>query len=275
MGRVNVFRAQGDALERLPIEANTLDEATLQTPHGVYTVFRLYPGHRVVRLPYHLARLRYSAELLKSPFPLSDDWLRAMLRRVVEAGGVELPRLRLTVPFDAPDTAIVAVEPFTLPPTDLYERGVWVGLVNMQRELPRAKNSRFVELRRKIEAERPKGVYETMLCNNDGFIREGMSSNFYAVLDGQLRTAEVGMLEGVARSILLEAAPGVLPVRFRAVHLDELARVSEATLTSSSRGVVPVVKVGEMVIGDGERGPITRRLQERYDARIEEEMEPL
>ena len=275
MGRIIAFRAQGEDLKRLDVEADTLDEATLQTAHGVYTVFRLYPGRRVVRLAYHLVRLRRSAGLLEQPYLVNDDWLRAMLRRAVEVSGIELPRLRLTIPFNAPDTAIIALEPFTPPPAELYEQGVRVGLHNYQRESPRAKNSRFIELRRQIEIEQPGSVYETMLYNGDGFIREGMASNFYAELDGQIHTTEIGMLEGVARSILLEVAPDVLPVTFEPVHLDDLGRIGEAMLTSSSRGVMPVVQVGDVIIGDGKPGTVYRSLRALYDARIDREMELL
>ncbi len=276
MGHVTVFRAQGDTLERLPIEADTLDETTLRTGHGVYTVFRTYAGLCVVRLERHLARMRRSAKLLGMPYPLSDGWLRSAARRAARMVGLELLRIRLTIPYAAPDSAIIALEPFTPPPAELYERGVRVGLVQGRREHPRAKDSRFIEARREIWARQPEGTYEVMLYNEEGFILEGTSSNFYAVLDGQLRTADGGLvLDGVARSILLEVAPAVLPVILKPVHLDDLPRISEAMLTSSSRGVMPIVCIGEAPVGEGKPGSVYARLRAAYDVRIEEEKEPL
>ncbi len=83
------------------------------------------------------------------------------------------------------------------------------------------------------------------------------------------------MLEGVARSLLLEVAPRVLPVVLEPVTLADLPRLSEALITSSSRGVVPVVQVGEVAIGSGAPGPMTARLRAEYDAQVEAELEPL
>ncbi|HLV44478.1 MAG TPA: aminotransferase class IV, partial [Aggregatilineales bacterium] len=137
-----------------------------------------------------------------------------------------------------------------------------------------AKDSRFIERRREL-IERQPGVYEVMLHDAQGAIREGTTSNFYAIIDGTLRTAGEGMLQGIARSILLEVAPRILPVEFVAPCVDELSRAAEAMLTSSSRGVVPVVEVGEIRIGTGRPGPLTTRLGEAYDRQVEAELEPI
>lgn len=274
MGNVVVYRIQGSDLERLPIEADTLDEATLKTAHGTYTVFRLYSGRRVLRLDRHLARMRRSAEALGMPYPHSDVWLRDVVRRAVEESGIDIPRVRLTVPFSAPDAALVALEPFSPPPPEVYAHGVRVGLAHDTRERPDVKDSRFIEKRVALQSDMA-AVYEIMLTDEQGRILEGTGSNFYAVLGGELRTAGEGMLEGVARSILLQIAPRVLPVVLEPVTVSDLPRLDEAMLTSASRGIVPVVEVGGVTIGSGLPGPFTARLGAAYDAQVEAELEPL
>lgn len=278
MGRIVTFRAHHDLLERLKIEADTLDEATLKTQHGVYTVLRIYPGRCVLRLDHHLQRMRRSAELLAQPYRVEDFWLRQMLLRAVveaEQAGIQSPRVRLTIPFDAPDTALLAVEPYNPPAPDVYEQGVRVALANAHRDTPRAKNSMFVERRQQIVAQIRNGFYEVLLCHDDGTILEGVTSNFYAVLGGELRTAEEGMLPGIARSILMEAAPAVIPVSLTPVRVEDITRLSEAMMTSASRGLVPVVRIGEQMVGDGLPGRVFRALRARYDAIVERELEPL
>ncbi len=273
MSRVLVFRASDDRLERLSLAADTLDEATLQTAHGVYTVLRLYAGRRTFRLNQHWARLRNSAESLGRRFTLSDEWLRAALRRAIEASGMETARVRLAVPFDAPHTAIISLEPFTSPADDLYTKGVRVGLVKGRRESPLAKNSHFIEWRNQITASQPATLYEIMLVDYDGSISEGTGSNFYAVIDGKLRTAREGMLEGIARGVLLDIALPIIPVVLESVHVGDLSTASEAMLTSASRGVVPIVEVGDMVIDGGSPGAVSKALKAAYDARVESELE--
>lgn len=278
MGRVIIYRAHGEGLQRLDIDANTLDEATLKSAHGIYTVFRVYPARRVLRFQRHLDRMRRSAELLEQPYRVEDAWLRAVTREAVVAGeaeGIHAPRVRLTVPFDAPDTALITLEPFAPPSDKLYEAGIKVVLVTAQRESPRAKNSEFIERRRQLEAGKPPDAYEVILCSEDGAILEGVGSNFYAVLNGELRTAEQGVLPGIARGMLLEAAEGVIPVSLTPVRRDDVARLSEALLTSASRGVLPIVRIGDQVVGEGSPGPVYRALRARYEAQMALELEAL
>ena len=97
MGSITIYRAQGDHFEQLDIKVDTFDEATLKTGHGIYTVFRVYPGERVVRLAHQFRRLRRSAELLNQPYPISDEWLRGVIRHAVEVSGSESLRLRLAL----------------------------------------------------------------------------------------------------------------------------------------------------------------------------------
>ena len=229
----------------------------------------------MVRLDRHWERLEKSAELLGQPFLVSREWLRTMLRRAVERAGIDLPRIRLTVPADAPDSAIITLEPFNPPPDNLYQRGVRIALVEMERALPRAKDSRFVEARTRILKSLPPDVYEAVLCDREGRVREGMTSNFYAVLDGSLRTAERKVLEGIARGMVLEIALEVLPVTYRSIHCDDLPRVQEAMLSSASRGLIPIVQIDSTPIGGGRPGPYYLALRARYDALVEQELEPL
>jgi branched-chain amino acid aminotransferase len=275
MPPITLFRACGDTLESLPIEAASFDEATLETGHGVYTVFRLYPDQRIFRLASHFARLRHSAELLGKPFTLTYDWLRQALRHALQRSGLDLVRVRLTVPFDAPGSVFIALEPFTPPPPEIYQEGVCVGLVEGKRQSPLAKDSHFIEWRQKVGARHPYSVYEIMMYDKAGWILEGLSSNFYAVLDGQLHTAGCDVLEGIARSVLLEVAPSVLPVVLAPIHMNDLLHISEAMLTSASRSVVPIIQARGVTIGDGKPGPVARALRSAYDAQIEQELEPL
>lgn len=270
MGKVVTYKASGDELHRLAVAADTLDEATIQTGHGVYAVFRLFEGLRVFRLDAQLDRMRRSASLLGQPFPLTNDWMRWAIRSAVIESGIELPRIRITVPHDDNRIAYISVEPFAQPEAVLYERGVKVGLTQHARSTARAKDSRFIEARHGLETG---DVYEVMMMDADERILEGTSSNFYAVLNGILRTADEGVLAGIARSVLLDVAGGILPVDLRPVNRVDLPSLSEAMLTSSSRGIIPIVQIDDIRIGDGTPGAAYRRLSEAYKARITSELE--
>jgi branched-subunit amino acid aminotransferase/4-amino-4-deoxychorismate lyase len=67
------------------------------------------------------------------------------------------------------------------------------------------------------------------------------------------------------------AAAQRITVSERPFGIDELVGASEAFLTSSLRGVAPLVRVGAQPLGNGRVGPITRCLMAAYDALVERE----
>jgi len=54
-------------------------------------------------------------------------------------------------------------------------------------------------------------------------------------------------------------------VRYRPLELDQLPAVKEAFITSSSRGIVPVIQIDDMTVGQGRVGRTTKLLTKAYD----------
>jgi len=74
-------------------------------------------------------------------------------------------------------------------------------------------------------------------------------------------------LEGITRSVVLDLARQLpMPVQLAAIAVDDVDKLEEAAISSSSRGLLPVVQVGETLIGAGQPGPYTRRLMAAYEA---------
>lgn len=110
------------------------------------------------------------------------------------------------------------------------------------------------------------GAYEAILVR-DGHALEGAASNLFVVLDGVVRTAPNGpeILGGITRNVLLDIAPAAgLACREEAVTTFELARASEIWMTSSTREIMPVTVLDGKPVGDGDIGPVCRRMAEAY-----------
>jgi branched-subunit amino acid aminotransferase/4-amino-4-deoxychorismate lyase len=146
----------------------------------------------------------------------------------------------------------------------------------MYRANPELKATSFIqsslEERQKLQE---KSAYEALMVKND-HILEGLTSNFFYFRGGKLGTARSGILNGVTRRQVLRLAAGQgIPLIFRALPLEHLPKVEEAFLTSSSRGIVPIVRVDEVAIGSGRVGEQVRRLMRSYDADIETRAEKI
>ena len=258
----------------VPCDALSLQEAAGSEPEGVYTVCNTQRGQRVLGLDAHLERLQDSAARQGFAVQLSRRRLRLALRHMLDEAGFAEMRLRLTVPRAAPDETLITVEPWQPPPESLRQAGVRCAIAGgLARRDPAAKDSAWLQQRDSFTL--PPGCYEALLTAPDGSLLEGLGSNFYAVLAGELRTAADGVLAGVTRGIVLQLAPAILPLRLSPVRLDDLPQVEEAFLSSSSRGLLPIVQIDDQVIADGEPGPVCDAIRQAFDRYVDSHLEEL
>jgi branched-chain amino acid aminotransferase len=239
---------------------------------GVYSALRTFEHHKFLYLEHHIARTVNSMRLLGWDYQLDEARLRRALHEVCTAYPFADARVRFDV-LAAPPThlgtnsrELIALMPLKPIPPQLYETGVKVGLArDLHRERPLAKTADFAQQRRIYQVGGD--IYEYLLVDEDGRLLEGTGTNFYGVRDGVLRTAGEGVLAGIARKIVLEQAAQLgIPVSLEAVTLEEIPHLQEAALSGSSRALLPVVQIGEQVVGDGRPGPICRRLLTAYNS---------
>jgi branched-chain amino acid aminotransferase len=275
--RAETFKLTASDVEPVELPARTLDEVSLHLPQGTFTTLRTYGGNRFLRLEAHLDRLDESDWLLGHPVRLDRVAIRASLREVLHRTGFVESRVRITVGLSndgKPGQVYLSVEPFLGWPAELYEFGVRTITRRMAREQPRAKYTAFIAPSRQVKRTLPPDVYEVLMVNDQDQVLEGFTSNFFALLNGALRTAGESVLEGITGSLVLEVARRLLPVRLEPVCRADVPRLSEAFLTSASREVIPIVEIDGQCIGAGVPGPMARQILVDYRARVLAEAQP-
>jgi branched-subunit amino acid aminotransferase/4-amino-4-deoxychorismate lyase len=251
---------------------DSLGAASSALPEGAYTTLRTYGGNGVVRLGQHFRRLEEAVALKGMPGRLDPAAARAAVGKALAACAHAESRVRLTF---VPPRLFVAVEAFEPLPRQLYEDGVACVTLELERDNPHAKDTRFIATARDAYARLPEGVEEGLLVATDGTVLEGLSSNFFAIREGALRTEDARVLAGVTRSLAIEVAESLLPVRHVAIQRDELPLLDEAFVTSVSREVLPVVRIDGRPVGDGRVGPRTRAVVQGFQALVAREREAL
>jgi branched-chain amino acid aminotransferase len=287
-----VTRLDSDNIEihpvSLPDNLAGLDAVSASLPGGAYTTIRTYQGDRVLRFREQILRLEQSALLAGTPVRLDETRLRNALCKAttearkqfmiesVEGQEADL-RLRLTLDLESrPGDLYIAVEPLEVPSPAASREGVVIITCTLERLLPRAKLTRFITRSWHIRQSLPPGVNEAVMVNAQGCLLEGLTSNFFAVIQDEIRTAGEAVLAGITRRLVLDSAERLgLPVRFQPVHISELIRLQEAFITSSSRGVLPVSWIDAVQISGGKPGPLTQRLEQAYADIILEQLEPI
>ncbi len=113
-----------------------------------------------------------------------------------------------------------------------------------------------------------KGADDAWLIDEDKYINEGTSNNAYIIdNDNNIITRNLSnkLLPGITRQTILEVAKKLkLTVNERPFTIDEAISANEAFISSASTLIAPVVKINNIIIGNGKIGPITGILRETY-----------
>ncbi|NUC72654.1 aminotransferase class IV [Haloterrigena sp. SYSU A558-1] len=110
---------------------------------------------------------------------------------------------------------------------------------------------------------------EALVCDLEGAVAEGATSNLFFVRDGILHTptTEGDVLPGITRKIVLElAAEEGIPTREGEYDLADVLEADEAFLTNRTWELRPIATLDDREIGGG---PVTERLSRLYDERVE------
>jgi branched-chain amino acid aminotransferase len=173
-------------------------------------------------------------------------------------------------------TIVVIVKPHADPPADALIDGVTLSLATVVRNHPGSvdpaiKSNNLLNNALAMQQAYREGAFEALMKNHRGELCECAQSNIFFVRDGVLLTPPVdaGLLVGVTRGFVLElAAASGRPVEQRVLFEEDLASMQEAFLTSTTREIVPVVRIGTHAIGDGRPGAVTRQLMDAFTASV-------
>lgn len=116
-----------------------------------------------------------------------------------------------------------------------------------------------------LEYAQRRGADEGLWLNTRGLLAEGCTSNVFVVRRGKLYTPAVreGILPGIVRSLAMRAAAEAgRIVHVGKVRLERLRHAEEAFLTSSLRGIRPLIRFEGRPVGNGRPGKWTRRMAE-------------
>lgn len=247
---------------------------------GAYEVTAVFGG-RPVDMERHLDRLERSLRELGYPEAPDRKELEAMHREMIARNGIDQGLIYLQVTrgayggrdFVAPEhprlTVFAFVEGKQLLDTPAHEKGHKVIAVADIRWARRDIKSvgLLAQALAKTQAKR-EGKDDAWLVAADGYVTEGASANAWIVTaegDVVTRALSNDILAGVTRNAIFDLVTqtGGRIVE-RSFTLEEAKGAAEAFSTSAGALVTPVVELDGAVIGSGQPGPVTRKMQALY-----------
>ena len=263
---------------------------------SVFEGIRAYAGKRgpaIFRLDEHLDRLMFSARVyrMESPFTreqirttclesvarneLGDCYLRPLIYRGYESLGVN--------PYGCPVEVCVAAFPWGgYLGEDALSKGVPVKVSSWTRIAPNTlpamakasanyMNSQLMKMEALVD-----GYTEALALDAQGFVSEGSGQNVFAVIRGDLVTPPLAssVLAGITRDTVIALAREMgVRVREEVMPRELLYAAEEMFYSGTAVEISPIASVDRIPVGNGERGPITRRLQEAFFAIVRGEVE--
>jgi branched-chain amino acid aminotransferase len=277
---VQLYAVESDGIRPLPVanHVTSFNQLYDDLELGVYSALRTFDHNRFLYLEDHIQRTRESAGLMRWVDDLDEARLRHALHEVCTHYPLPEARVRFDLLAKPPhhlhtnSRLLIALMPFTPPAPALYQTGVRVDFAyDLVRKQPLAKTADFAQIRQKYKTGGK--IYEYLLLDEQNYILEGMGTNFYGVHDGVLRTAAAGVLAGITRKIILDLTKTLhIPESLSPIHVDEIPFLTEAALSGSSRALLPVIQIGEHLVGNGRPGPICQQILTAYNSFIAREV---
>jgi D-alanine transaminase len=261
-----------------------IEDRALQLGDGIYEVTNVLDGMQHDE-DAHLDRMQRSLSELGMPMPMSRPALKLVMREMIARNKIANGFLYIQVtrgavkrdhvpPANPPRPTLI----MTMRGQDMkglaarMEKGIGV---SSQPDIRWGRcDIKTVQLLPNLlakQAARQTGAFEAWMVDKDGFVTEGASTNAWIVDEkGDVITRDLSnaILPGVTRRIMLEAmAEAQVKVVERKFTIAEAKRAKEAFLSSATGAAVPVVTIDGQPVGNGEPGPLTRRIRELYLAK--------
>ena len=249
---------------------------------ATYDVVAVWRG-RFFLLEDHLDRLERSCELIRLTPPISRSRMTEIMNAVVARSGLRDAYVEAIVTRGVPSAGerdprrfqprfyAFAIPYVWIACPDVADVGTDVVIARDTRRIPpgsidpRVKNFQWGDFIRGLFEAYDRDALLPILTDAEGDVAEGPGFNVFALVDGELRTPDRGVLEGITRLTVLDIARE-LGIRTRVARLParDLARAHEILLSSTAGGVMPVARLDGAPVGDGRPGPITTRIRDTY-----------
>ncbi len=219
---------------------------------GVYETMRTVEG-RLWQGEKHIKRLFFSAACIDLKIPWTKKQTLGWIKATVKRNGFRESRIRLTVSRGNLDltfskknkaTILIRIEPLKEESKEVYEKGVKVATMPMERFLPQAKTLNLLPQILAFQKMQKEKVYEVLFVNRKGYVTEGAITNYFVIKKSALITPKDEILLGTTRDHIIEIAKKEkFSVQFENFKLEEILGADECFICNAPRGIIPVREI--------------------------------
>lgn len=256
----------------------SLSDIGLLRGYGIYDGLAVLNG-KVFRFVDHWNRFLSGAHILNLNVPITEEKAQKIIEELAQKNGfMDRANVRMIltggetlggIEYDfAKPTFYILVEKWESLPKDFYENGAKLITYRHMRELAEYKTTNYIRATNLQNWRKVEKAVEILFVY-DGEVLECATSNVFVVKNKTLITPIENVLKGITRKVVLELANELnVKIEERPIKEEELKTAHEVFITSSFKDIVPIVKIDDFEVGDGEVGPITKDLMAKFKAYI-------
>jgi branched-chain amino acid aminotransferase len=254
-----------------------------------YTVAHVWHGN-VFRLGDHLDRLLDGARKLRLDVGMTREELAEIAKRCVSLSQLRESFLNLTITrgfgqrqgerdvSKLTHQLYVYAIPYVwaFPPREQIFGTTVIVPLHVRRASratvdPTVKNYQWGDLTAASFEAQDRGAHSAILLDADNCVAEGPGFNVVVVKDGRLASPSRNALPGITRKTVFEIAETLgLEATLRDITSRELYDADELMAVTTAGGVTPIVSLDGKAIGNGDPGPLTVRIRDRFWALMDE-----
>ena len=237
----------------------------------------------------HMDRLEKSASKIGLPLPIPREKIIEQLIATVKKLAVKKSYVRIVCTRGAGEITldptreqtgsfILICKELHPNPSEWYDKGVWMVIADVIRNHQRAtdpsvKSGNYLNNVMAMGEAKKVGAFDAIMLNHQGMVSEGTTSNIWIVKDNKFVTPplDAGLLGGITRKSLLELGQSQgLFMSEANFSPEDMKNADEVFLTSTTKEIVPIVKIDDKIIGSGQPGVNTRKLHAMYQQLMSE-----
>ncbi|OUR78018.1 branched-chain amino acid transferase [Alphaproteobacteria bacterium 46_93_T64] len=130
---------------------------------------------------------------------------------------------------------------------------------------PSIKNYHWLDLVNGLFDAYEQGGETAILLDSSGNVTEGPGFNIFCVKDNIIKTPEIGVLPGITRRTIFDLCSDLnIICKTTTVTPTELQNADEVFISSTAGGIMPITRINQIHIGDGNTGPLFQMLKDAY-----------
>ncbi|HFD12926.1 MAG TPA: D-amino acid aminotransferase [Crenotrichaceae bacterium] len=234
---------------------------------GIYEVIPVYNGH-IFHFNRHFTRLENNLRTIQLPLPFDAQQLKDIIKQLLGGEKQESVYVQITRGVARRDHGFPeSVNPtvFVMASTVIQGQKHGIACITLEDDRWQHCDIKTIALLPNVllrQQAHNQNADEAILIRN-GFVTEGAASNVFIVIDKQIITTPKSqyILPGVTRDILIELAENSgLQVLQRQFTEQELMNASEIWITSSTKEIVPVIRINDQPVSNGTSGVVWQQI---------------